>query len=59
MADMWSTLPAANGLVIHPAIKDRIKQSEVRTAQGYSSLPQYHKQGNKMTTNTETVWARE
>ena len=36
MADVRSTLPAADGLVIssytHPAIKDRIKQSEIRTA---------------------------
>ena len=47
MADMRSTLPAADGLVIHPAIKERIKQSEIRTAQGYSSLPQYNKRGKK------------
>ena len=46
MADMRSTLPAADGLVIRPA-KDRIKQSEIRTARGYSSLPQYHKRGKK------------
>ena len=60
MADMRSTLPAADGLVIRPAIKERIKQSEIRTARGYSSLPQYNKrEGNEMTTNTETVWARE
>ena len=60
MADMWSTLPAADGLVIRPAIKERIKQSEIRTARGYSSLPQYNKrERNEMTTNTETVWARE
>ena len=60
MADMRSTLPAADGLVIRPAIKERIKQSEIRTARGYSSLPQYNKrERNEMTTNTETVWARE
>ena len=47
MANVRSTLPAADGLVIRPAIKDRIKQSEVRPAQGYSSLPQYHKRGKK------------
>ena len=47
MADVRSTLPAADGLVIRPAIKDRIKQSEVRTTRGYSSLPQYHKRGKK------------
>ena len=35
MADMRSTLPAADGLVIRPAIKKRIKQSEIRTARGY------------------------
>ena len=47
MADMQSALPAADGLVICPAIKVRIKQSEIRTARGYSSLPQYNKQGKK------------
>ena len=47
MADMRSTLAAADGLVIRPTIKYRIKQSEIRTARGYSSLPQYHKRGKK------------
>ena len=32
MADMRSTLPAADGLVIRPAIKERIKHTEMRTA---------------------------
>ena len=47
MADMQSALPAADGLVIRPAIKERIKKSEIRTARGYSSLPQYNKRGKK------------
>ena len=47
MADIQSTLPAADGLVIRPALKERIKQTEIRTARGYSSLLQYNKRGKK------------
>ena len=51
MDNMRRALPAADGLVVRPAIKERIKQRNVKTARRYSSLPLYHKRGRKRSDN--------
>ena len=47
MSDMRSALPASDGLVVRPAIRERIKQSDMKSARRYSSLPLYQKRGKK------------
>ena len=47
LSNMRSSLPASDGLVIRPAIRERIKHSDKKSASRFSSLPLYCKCGKK------------
>ena len=47
LSDLRSALPAADGLVVRPAIRERLKHSDIKSGRRYSLLPLYHKRGKK------------